>query len=773
MYCEITNTIGDLATIVPERVDDRFRFEFQAAGGLYQFSVLMDARGFDWEQLYETLNKYNNVNQRTGPWDFSINHGAIPLVPAYWVTVNGERLGLWFFERVSLEDVERRRFRGKFAFYAEGTTTVELEPFDVQGKILKSIEDERYEKQSSVQSLVEPQPAPQYNRSGLQWVSARLEVDPEDRLEELPAGIREGSQSPVARWGEASYWAGLREALAGTHALYTEPLTRVADWVTDQGLAGENLLLLVAAWRLFDRPEALERALETVDHVIAQPAWGNPNPAGYSHNGDMGAMNGLRTLAWAYHLLGAELGAERRERLLEKLRRHGEIFFHLALLNRDYWGGSIVQDHGWKSLFGFGVVALTMLGVLPEATRWAQFALPRLLRSLAAMPRDGVVPPSSHQHLYLYLDEVSQYRDCLLAQIGEDIYDQPQFREIINYLVTTLDEERGNVLTTGGDCLRFIGGSMFLNQIASKYRDGRAAWLQERLQQVQNDNFYHGTQVYGYYLGAVYGLLSYDPTVAPARPEARPALTYFADSGLVHYSDEKRGLTLSVHCGPFSGWNSYLSSLCSCDRLGVIPAEGHFTLYLGGVPLLCTPDGGYSLKSALRSCLLIDGQGQYGDIGYPMSIPSKLHRGEQVQFVDWDERAQTGLIRLFLTPAYPEGLGVAHYTRDFLLSPGRVTVRDTVVLDEPRRLSWLFQGKRSRGVAVDGVCGVFGEGPRVRITPVGEAAMQAAVCPTEVVWSYASGNNFEPFDHVRYDLLEPARSVVVDFCIKSERVVRK
>jgi hypothetical protein len=237
----------------------------------------------------------------------------------------------------------------------------------------------------------------------------------------------------------------------------------------------------------------------------------------------------------------------------------------------------------------------------------------------------------------------------------------------------------------------------------------------------------------------------------------------------VHYRDRQSKLALSVQCAPYSGYNSYYASLCSCDRLGIVPGEGHFTIYVDGVPLLCTPDGGYSLKSALRSILLIDGRGQYGDIGYPMSIPSKPHRGEQVQYVNWDEATQTGLVRLYLTPAYPEGMGLAQYTRDFLLGPGQVTVRDTVVLDEPQRLSWLFQGKSDRGLQLEGLKSTLGLGPRLQIKPqANNLPLQAAIRDTEIVWSYASSNNFEPFEHVRYETVEPVRSVVMDFVISPE-----
>ncbi|MCE5239011.1 hypothetical protein LLH23_11015 [bacterium] len=753
----------DGLTSLPLTVGETISFCLDAAPGLYLFSVVMDARDFDWEQLYETLSKYHNEHERTGPWDFSINFGAIPLVPAYWVALNGRRIGLWFFERVSLEDIAHQRFRGKFSFVADGPTTVELTPYRPEQYVQPSLEDRQ--SASNAHVFQNPGAPPAYDRSGLRWVSAVLEVEPEDALlPEVPRG--RAYTPPAAAWARPEYWERLRAALDTTHALYREPLRRTFEWLSaHRGHGADDLLMWIAAWRLGAIPDALDEALATVDEIIGRPAWGNPNPEGYSHNGDMGAMSCLRALAWAYHALGDELGEERRARLLDKLRVHGQIFFELALLNRDYWGGSISQDHGKKSLAGFGVAALHLLGVLPEADLWCRWVLPRVERSWGAMPRDGVIPLSSHYHQYLYLEETSQYREALLALTGEDVLDRPQFRPIIDFMVNLLSPSR-QVLRFGNDLSRFIGAAHFLNQAASKFRDGRAAWLQQQLLQLDTGEFYHGTQLYAYYQSAVAGLMSYDPSVAATPPAPPPPLQTYPDSGLVHYRDDARRVALTLQCGPASGWNSYLASLCACDRLGIAPASGHFMFYLDDVPVLCSPDGGYKLQTALRSCLLIDGQGQVGDIGYPMSIPSKLHRGEQVQTVRWDEVTQTGFVRLWLTPGYPDELGLAHYTRDFLIAPERITVRDTVVLDEPRRLSWLFQGKEEYGVVLEGLTGVFGTERQARVTPqTTDLPLAARVAKTPVVWSYASGSGFKPFLHVRYDATEAVRRVVAEFVI--------
>src|SRR5262249_30676766 len=155
--------------------------------GLYQFSVVADARDFDWNELYITLNEFGNCNERTGPWDFDLHNQNKPLVPAYWVTIDGKKIGLWFFQRVSLRDLEAKKFRGRFAFHiaAEGEHIVELQPY----RVMK-----------------------------ITWESARLERDPEDRLEDHEDWIHDAHKKCVA-WelADERFWVEKKKQLRSTH----------------------------------------------------------------------------------------------------------------------------------------------------------------------------------------------------------------------------------------------------------------------------------------------------------------------------------------------------------------------------------------------------------------------------------------------------------------------------------------------------------------------------------------------------------------------------
>jgi len=166
--------------------------------------------------------------------------------------------------------------------------------------------------------------------------------------------------------------------------------------------------------------------------------------------------------------------------------------------------------------------------------------------------------------------------------------------------------------------------------------------------------------------------------------------------------------------------------------------------------------------------LLIDDEGQWGDIGYPMSIPSWKDRGEAVEFMHFDDATGRGRARLDLAPAYAEETGVLHYSREFIFGPEReIVLRDSVVCDRPRTLSWLFQTKERFGLEIDGLQARTGEGPAVTVEPrTDDPALVASVQPTLVVWSYSSFNKFRPFVHARYDTTAPVESAVVEFAIR-------
>lgn len=710
-------------------------FRFSAASGLYQFALVLDAARFDWESLYQVLDMFHNEKERTGPWDFEIKT-AKPLIPAYWVALDGRKLGLWYMQRISLADLADKRFRGRFAMAIDkpGEHEITLTPY-------------------------RPHP--------VAWMDASLETDPEDRLASGLIPAFPVSCLPTAAWNDPIFWQGRQKLLETSHQVYQPPLkalwTRLAKGVG----GGINVLpMLVAGYHMGGMSNALQSIERMVDDHIARPAWGRPQEDAYGYNGDIGGADSLRCMAWAYHMLGPRLAPEKRERLLVKLVRQGNAFMEQMLLMRDYWGGSVLQDHGWRAGFDFGTAALHLWGVVPDADRWVAYIVPRMQRALDAMPTDGVIPGSSYYAVQLYLHNLMWYRDALLARTGRDILEHPSLRRIPAFVNAVMDRRSPAMLVAdNSDRIPLRGGLDFFGRLAVKFQDPDAAHIHRAILATPAAELDSG-DTFAAASGILWGFMAYDPAIEtiPGPEQPRRNLLWFKDSGFVHYRNDDEGVVLALRCGPWLGYNAQRRATGPCDMMECQPAAGHFTILLDGKPVLVTPGGGYSLRSALRTCMLIDGKGQIGDVGYPMSIPSQPHRGETVESVRWDSTNGAGLVRLDLTRAYSPEAGVKQYFREFMISTNRsIVCRDRVELVRPAILAWLFQAQKETGIRIENGAARIGDSPGLRIVPrpAAPVALAARVEPTKVVYSYSMA--FSPVEHVRFETAQAVKSVAMDF----------
>jgi len=725
----------DQLTVVPvtEQADGTKSFHFQSEPGLFQMSIFFDAAGFDWESLYQIFNEHHNNGARTGPWDFE-SKTATPIVPSYWITLDGQKLGLWYAQRVSLEDVANKRFRGRFAFDVRqaGEHVLELTPF----KPVK-----------------------------ITWLSARLERDPEDRLQLDLKPLNPPTALPAACFSDPVFWKEQQRKLATTHSLYQKPFQAILGSNGGGGIGWD-----MVAYHLNGNAKALTNALATIDHAINLPSWGRPREDVYGHNGDIGGGEMIRNMALAYQMLGSNLGEERRARLLKKLAVQGDAFMTQALLMRDYWGGSLLQDHGWRAMADFGTAALQLWGVLPEADRWVAYIVPRLERAIEAAPPEGSIPGSSYYSIWLYGQNVMWYRDALLARTGVDLLEEPALRRIPEFMASVYDEERRAMFVVeNGDKIRVFGSEHLLAAVAAKFHDPAAARLHRIMVESTLDPVAHGNQQAAENTSLLWGFLAYDPAVAEAAAPVKPVrqILWYKDAGFVQYRNDEQDVALTLRCGPWLGYHTQLAATGPCDMMECRPGMGHFALFLKGEPILVSPDTGYKLETRTSSTMLVDDHGQIGDAGYPMSIPSQPHTGAQVDATQWDPATCKGNVRLDLKRAYPSDLGVTYYTREFLVSSAhRVICRDTVVLNRPRRLTWLFQFRQELGGTITNeLTAQIGDGPALRIRPVPAGfAVTAKVAPTPVVYSYAS--KFSKFDHVQYDTVQPVETATIDFVME-------
>jgi len=729
---------------------DCISFSVNVREGLYQFSVIADGSGFNWNELYENLSKYGNKNIRTGPWDFSINGNLTPLIPSYWVSVNGRRLGLWFFQRITIPDLEAKRFRGSTALHLKGRSEIRFEP---------------------------------YRSFSVSWLSAKLENDIYDTCKVLPVISGNAEDLPGKKWGSEKFWGTVKKRLNNNLSVYSVPVEKACRWALEkkekrssellmniQASESHDLILLWTQYKLYGNTDALSKALGLIDYLLELPAWGNPQTDGYGHNGDFGAMYSLLWLSISLHVLEREMGKSRRTRLIARLRMQGNIFYDLLLLHRDYWGGSIVQDHGWRSVWGFAAAALHLFSIIPESKRWLSLALGRIERCISAMPVDGTIPAHSYHSVLLYLHELTYFRDSYLAASGIDIFNEPQFKILTDYISGLAEPSvfKANSIKHPGyrHLVQLLGGNYCLNRLAEKFSDRRLAWMSRKLAVVPY--FTQGHALWDCFsrIGNVEGLLS-DSLLLPCAPDERKSInfSYFQDSGRVQYRNSRSGASFSLQCGPMSGYNAFIAAPGPCDNTALAPAAGSFGLGLYSLPFINDALKGYGLFSQLGSCLLINNSGQKNSIGYPMSIPSAQYSGVKIIRAVYTEKNKTGYVRLDLMPAYDDR-NLISYCRDFILCPGNeMHCRDHAITAKPANFSWLFQLppsveiklKKKSAVIING-------GHSLCVVP---DAVCGAVCKvseqdTPYIFGYSDYSR-TAYTHLRFDSVKKETEVCIDF----------
>jgi len=674
--------------LIVERVEedaDGLRVRLSALPGIYQLSVWMDAAAFDWESLYYPMQEFGNNGVRTGPWDFRPVTGT-PMLPSYWVSHNERRLGLWYPRRVTLEDLEHRMFSARLRFCVgdEGRQTLAFSQYS-NGAAL-----------------------------GFEtWRNPVLEAAPLE-LERVGEWLSKASfaKLPTRQWSDPDFWATKRRDLADTSLSFRQPLEQVHEWfleargsnsevdpdgrrVSMDSEGPKDVLAWLVLYRVFGEAIWKDAILSMCRDLIALPGWGRPAPDVYGWNGDLVAITSFRALIYAVEGLGGEMDPELKAAIFEKLRIQGRAFIDSLLLSVDYWGGSLLQDHGRMALAGFAHSALHLVPDLEEASQWFAIAFCLVGQALEASPRDGTIPASSYDNLNAYTTEIALLRDSWLAVSDRDIYADYSFplNELGAYVVDSFDPLAP--MRSGAGAIRFLG------HVADASRDGKIAWIRNRFiglteEDLEGQWFSYRSQAYSLADGFIGQRCRMD--LEPIFPAQQQLLRVFPDSGQILFRTATSRMDFRCQCGPWIGYKGWSLVDGPCDRMTVNVGPGHFHLSEGGCPVLTTPDSRYALRTNTRTSMLIDGKGQHGDIGYPMSISGWRYRGERIESHVIAPDGRTGWVRLNLAPLYPEPCELIRYTREFQFLESGVVIWDIVSSRIPHRWTWLFQGREQSGL---------------------------------------------------------------------------
>ncbi|MEO6908106.1 MAG: hypothetical protein ABI210_09480 [Abditibacteriaceae bacterium] len=724
------------AKLLPVQVapDGTVRFEATLPPGIYRATALLDASSLDWENFYYPLDLFNNKGRRTGPWDFDLRHENVPLTPAWWFHRGGERLGIVMAQRPFVSQVQNKRLQMVFCFEV-----------DHEEKIAFTLE-----------------PITDTNVTALQF---RIETEPDDRPVPLPLQ-RSSYALALHDDGALEEWA---RKLTSTHSNY-QPLFEKTVAFAKKHPSAELLPLLEFARRVANDEQADALIQQQVLALVEMENWGNPDPAGYGHNADMGVAAILEPLSFIYHW--TPLDDDLRGKLKAKLQLQMERFYTQLLLWNGFWGGSILQDHGHRSVSRFGVAAINLLGVLPDAEKWLQFTAQRMEKVLLALLPDGSIPFSSYHKVHLYMDDMTTWRDAFEHVTGSDIFDRPLFRNIISFVANRLYESPSKVprevlcASPRGDRKDFYAGWGFFNAIACKFGDRNAARLSEILCQ----SYAHRSMTQRAAATFLTALAHVDNT--PALPLQPEIFDFRRDSGLVNYRPST-DIQIAMRCAAAGSLHSYYLATGACDRIKDAPLEGHFTVSIGDQTLLLTAEGGYRMRSNLGCVLLIDGKGGYGDEDFAMGIPGVTYRGEYIKTAWHDAATGNAYVRMDLAPAYPRDAKVLSYHREFFLQPTGLLCRDVFVSAEEHEYSWHFQTYSRRRIdELSKSTFRISEGDAA-LTLRGtclETELNTSIAPTEVVWAYQNENDDQPFQHIKYCTANKSTSITAEFSVSWDDV---
>ena len=257
-------------------------------------------------------------------------------------------------------------------------------------------------------------------RPGLRNVHPRVFVTA-DELRQLQTKSRETHR---AVW---------QRALANLQALREDPAPEPAQERRAQNKVAINLAGAALAYRIEGKKIYLDAAKRYLDAALSYEVWGYT----YSKpNVDLAAGHLLYGVGWAYDLLYNDLTVAERERVRTKLAKHARLLAEHYTLKP----GKLIsysQNHVSIPLAGLAVAAYALWDEEPEAAQWASLVRAVYGRVLATYSRDGYYYEGVEYWVFT-TPWLIHYLDALRHSTGEDLFDQPGFRNAHLYALHSL-----------------------------------------------------------------------------------------------------------------------------------------------------------------------------------------------------------------------------------------------------------------------------------------------------------------------------------------------
>ena len=229
-----------------------------------------------------------------------------------------------------------------------------------------------------------------------------------------------------ARSSHREIW---QQAISHVRALAANPPPPPAEARRQQNDVAIAIAEAAFIYKIEGDPKYLAAARKYMDAAVTYEIWGYANN---KPNVDLAAGHLLYGLGWGYDLLYHDLTDQERARYREKLIRQ-------ARLMADYFqpktGKTFAysQNHTFIPIAGLGVAAYALYDETPEAPAWASLARAIFDRVIQTYSTDGYYY-EGFEYWIFSTPWLVHYLDAHAHATGEDLYDQPGFRLMHEYV---------------------------------------------------------------------------------------------------------------------------------------------------------------------------------------------------------------------------------------------------------------------------------------------------------------------------------------------------
>ncbi len=545
-----------------------------------------------------------------------------------------------------------------------------------------------------------------------------------------------------ARGSHRQLW---QEAISRVRALAGDPPLPPATGRRQQNDVGIAIAEAAFIYKIEGDKKYLDAARKYMDAAVSYDIWGYPNN---KPNVDLAAGHLLYGLGWGYDLLYNDLTVAERARYREKLIKQ-------ARLMADYFkpksGKTFAysQNHTFIPIAGLGVAAYALYDESPEAPGWASLSRAIFDRVLATYSQDGYYY-EGFEYWIFSTPWLVHYLDAHAHATGEDLYDQPGFRLMHEYVAHSM-LPTGNYVFDFGDIFEgpltragqgdeyprthpqghFNTNYNLLYRMAQRFQSGEAqgvaAWLKS-FNQVNAEDFW--------------SLIWYDASLKPVAIERQQAWHYFPDHDVVYWRSDwsKNATAFAFKSGPPEGHHTESSLRQFPDwRLSsghAHPDANSFIIFARGQYL--TGDSGYAgvPLTEHHNTLLVDGKGQGKEgTGHDAFAEVPYDLLNRIRIVEVKVEQSQVVVRGDATAAYLPELGLKKFVREFVYRPGSgFTVTDEVETNSPAVLTWLLHADDKIEKGRDNRFSIFAGSIRLLIDPVmeGSKTFKSSIEPNDV-----------------------------------------